>query len=448
MTQATPLQLALNDALSERTRLALRPIDSMFSGADHKRPQAWLEYGYPENPTFDDYIRLYERHGIAHGAINTLVEKCWETDPWVIEGEEKDDKAPDTAWEKDLKRVFREARIWSTLRQGDVRRLVGQFSGLLLQLRDGKKWDLPVTGGTVGLVKLIPAWQSSLTVDTWDEDVTSATYGEALVWNFNEGGTGGRQLKVHRDRILILGDYRDGVPFLRAGFNSFVDLEKIQGGSGEGFLKNAARQLHVGFEKDVNLQAIAQAYGVPVGELQSLFDQVTRDVNQGVDATVITQGASVSALTVAVPDPSPHYSIALQTACASVRIPSRIVVGAQQGDTASKLDIEAFNSRGQGRRETVLTLDIENLVRKLMAVKVLKPIERFTVMFDDLRAASQSDKLDAALKMADIVQKLAGSGDVAPFTSADIRDTAGLQALDPEELEPLPDVDDADEVVE
>ncbi len=441
MTQATPLQLALNDALSERTRLALRPIDSMFSGADHKRPQAWLEYGYPEKPTFDDYFRLYERHGIAHGAINTLVEKCWETDPWVIEGEEKDDKAPDTAWEKDLKRVFREARIWSTLRQGDVRRLVGQFSGLLLQLRDGETWDKPVTKSTVALVKLIPAWQSSLTVDTWDEDVRSDNYGEALMWNFNEGGTGGRQLKVHRDRILILGDYRDGVPFLRAGFNSFVDLEKIQGGSGEGFLKNAARQLHVGFEKDVNLQAIAQAYGVPVGELQSLFDQVTRDVNQGVDATVITQGANVSALTVAVPDPSPHYSIALQTACASVRIPSRIIVGNQQGERASTEDLAAFNGRGQGRRETVLTTDVENLIRKLMAVKVIKPIERFTVMFDDLRAASQSEKLDAAVKMADINQKSAGSGEALPFTAADIRDTAGFQALADSELPPLPDVD-------
>lgn len=441
MTQATPLQLALNDALSERTRLALRPIDSMFSGSDHKRPQAWLEYGYPEKPTFDDYFRLYERHGIAHGAINTLVEKCWETDPWVIEGEEKDDKAPDTAWEKDLKRVFREARIWSTMRQGDVRRLVGQFSGLLLQLRDGKTWDQPVTGGTVALVKLIPAWQSSLTVDTWDKDVRSETYGEPLLWNFNEGGTDGRQLKVHRDRILILGDYRDGVPFLRAGFNSFVDLEKIQGGSGEGFLKNAARQLHVGFEKDVNLADLARAHGVPLSELQALYDDVTRGVNQGVDATVVTQGASVSSLTVSVPDPSPHYSIALQTACASVRIPSRIIVGNQQGERASTEDLAAFNGRGQGRRETVLTLDIENLVRKLMAVKVLKPIERFTVMFDDLRAASQSDKLDAAVKMADINQKSAGSGEALPFTSADIRDTAGFQALDEADLPPLPDVD-------
>lgn len=448
MTSATPLQLALNEALTERTRMAFRPLDQVLGGlgADHKRPQAWLEYGYPENPTFDDFYRLYERHGVAHGAVNTLIEKCWETEPWVIEGEDKDDKAAETGWEKELKRIFRDARVWPTVRQGDLRRLVGKFSGLLLQLRDGGRWDEPVTSSAPKLVKLIPAWESSLSVATWDEDVNSETYGEPITWNFQEGGDKGRQLVVHRDRILILGDFRDGVPFLRAGYNSFVDLEKVQGGSGEGFLKNAARQLHIGFEKDLDLVGIARAHGVPVGELQSLYDDVTRNVNRANDATIITQGANVTPLSVSMPDPSPHYSIALQTACASIRMPSRIVVGAQQGDTASSLDIETFNARAQGRRETVLTADLEDLVRKFMAIRVLKPIGIFTVRFDDLREATQTDKLDAAVKMADIVQKMNGSGDVAPFTAADIRDVGGFQAMSDSELPPLPDTDPLDEV--
>lgn len=449
MTSATPLQLALNEALTERTRMAFRPLDQVLGGlgADHKRPQAWLEYGYPENPTFDDFYRLYQRHGVAHGAVNTLIEKCWETEPWVIEGEDKDDKTAETSWEKELKRIFREARVWPTVRQGDLRRLVGKFSGLLLQLRDGGQWDQPVTSNAPKLVKLIPAWESSLSVATWDEDVNSETYGEPITWNFQEGGDKGRQLVVHRDRILILGDFRDGVPFLRAGYNSFVDLEKVQGGSGEGFLKNSARQLHIGFEKDLDLAGIARAHGVPVGELQSLYDDVTRNVNRANDATIITQGANVTPLSVSMPDPSPHYSIALQTACASIRIPSRIICGQQQGNLASEEDQKAFNARGQGRRETVLTADLENLVRKLMAIKVLKPIGIFSIMWSDLRESTQSDKLDAAVKMADVCQKMAGLGDAIPFTAAEIRSTAGFEALSDADLPPLPDTDPLDEEV-
>ena len=32
----------------------------------------------------------FERGGIAHGAVMTLNENCWSTDPEVIEGEEED----------------------------------------------------------------------------------------------------------------------------------------------------------------------------------------------------------------------------------------------------------------------------------------------------------------------------------------------------------------------
>lgn len=442
------LQLALNDALSQRARLGFRRIEDVLPGmaADSKRPKAWAEYGYPECPTFDDFYRLYERHGVAHGAINRLTEKCWETDPWIIEGEKKDDKKAETAWERELKRVFKAARVWPTLFEADKRRLVGKFGAVLLQLRDGGAWQDPVTATAPALVKLIPAWESSLSPDTTDDDPNSETYGDVITWSFSEGGDNGRQLTVHRDRILILGDYRDGVPFLRAGYNSFVDLEKIQGGSGEGYLKNAARQLHVGFEKDVDLRSIASAHGIALSELQSVYDEVTKGMNQGIDSTIITQGANVSALSVAMADPSPHYSIALQTACASVRIPSRIIVGNQSGERSSTEDRADFAARAQGRRLKVLSHDIENLVRKLADIKVLKPIADFSVIWDDLREASQAEKLESAVKMADIVQKMAGSGDQVPFTSADIRDTAGFD--NDVSLPVLPDTDPIDPEIE
>ena len=163
---------------------------------------------------------------------------------------------------------------------------------------------------------------------------------------------------------------------------------------------------------------------------------MTRDLNRGIDATLITQGGSASPLSVAVSDPEPHYAIALQSACASVRIPSRIVVGNQSGERASTQDLAAFNSRGQGRRLKVLTPDIERLVRKFADVGVIQPIAEFAVIWDDLSEATQAEKLANAAIMADIVQKTAGSGDRAPFDSADIRDAAGLEAWAADEALP------------
>lgn len=437
------MQLALNEALSSRDQSIQRQLMALHGtqGLDAKRPKAWAEYGYPDQLTFNDFHKLYDRHGVAHGVVNVLAEKCWETNPWVIEGDEFDDKRPETPWERDLKRVLRNANVWDTMCRADVRRLVGHYAGVLLQLRDGAAWNQPVARSSrIELVKLVPAWEGQLRVKATDDDPNSETYGEPLMWTFDEAkvGSGSRSLDVHPDRIVILGDLRDGTPFLKAGYNSFINLEKVEGGSGESFLKNAARAIAINFDKDVDLANIARAHKVDMAGLQKIYDGVTRDLNRGIDATLITQGGSASPLSVAVSDPEPHYAIALQSACASVRIPSRIVVGNQSGERASTQDLAAFNSRGQGRRLKVLTPDIERLVRKFADVGVIKPIAEFAVIWDDLSEATQAEKLANAAIMADIVQKTAGSGDRAPFDSADIRDAAGLEAWAADEA-PLTD---------
>lgn len=80
-----------------------------------------------------------------------------------------------------------------------------------------------------------------------------------------------RGVTVHPERIIILCEGSEdenmlsGVPFLRAGYNKLLDLEKVSGGSAEGFLKNASRQLGIAFDKETNIanlskQAIESGY--------------------------------------------------------------------------------------------------------------------------------------------------------------------------------------------
>ena len=72
----------LTQAIASRVQLLGR------GGIDTKRPTAWCEYGFPESLDFDDFFRVFKRTDLAHGAVKQTVEKCWETDPWVIEGDE------------------------------------------------------------------------------------------------------------------------------------------------------------------------------------------------------------------------------------------------------------------------------------------------------------------------------------------------------------------------
>ena len=438
------LEMALNSALSERQAIASRQ-SLLTGGIDAKRPDSWCSYGYKETLCFGDYYRLFERGGIAHGAVMTLTETCWQTDPEVIEGEEEDRAEAPTAWEKQFKKLAKRLKLWEKLRDADMRRLVGRYSGIILQFKDSKDWDKPVgKASEAQLINLIPAWEGQLTVLSWFDNPKDPNFGKPKEFQYHENDVDnnmtaepGRMVTLHPDRVVILGDIRNGIPFLQAGFNDCVNMEKVLGGSGESFLKNASRQLAINFDKEVNLEEIARAHGVPSSELQEIFDEVTRGMNRGQDQTVITKGATVTPLVANVPDPIPAFDVSLQSFCASIRTPSKIIVGNQTGERASTEDQKTFNKRCQGRRVSVLSSDIETFVDHLMRLGVLLTLE-YSICWDDLTEASKDEKMSIVMKMADCNAKMLSSGQPV-FTAEEMREVGGYD--NDEELPPLPDMD-------
>jgi len=154
------------------------------------------------------------------------------------------------------------------------------------------------------------AWAGSLTVSEWDTGLNSKTYGQPKMWQYAERLPNGssRRVNIHPDRVFILGDYSDdAIGFLEPAYNAFVSLEKVEGGSGESFLKNAARQLNVNFEKEIDFNNLASLYGVSIDELQDKFNDVAGEMNRGNDVLMTTQGATVTPLVTAVADPSATY---------------------------------------------------------------------------------------------------------------------------------------------
>jgi len=417
------LTLAVNHALSD-VRLA-RARAMAFNpgmGLDAKRSSAWCEYGFKEDLTFDDLYKLYRRGGIANGAVNKLVINCWRTNPEVIEGDISDESREETEWEKASKQVFTH-RFWRAFAKADTRRLVGRWAGILLHIKDSKNWNEPVVKGKA-LQKITPVWASALQVGNRDGNgnITNWQYTETL----SDGSTARRD--IHPDRILIIGDMSDDeIGFLEPGYNACVSLEKVEGGSGESFLKNAARQQNINFDKEVDFNNLASMYGVTVDELQERYNEAAREINRGNDALLITQGAQITSMVSAVSDPSPTYSVNLQTFSSSVDIPSRIIVGNQSGERASTEDQIYFNARCQSRRGD-LSFDIEDLVDKLIYLQALKPVSKFSIVWDELNEQSSSDKLDSAVKMSNINQTSLASGE-AVFSGDEIRVAAGYQPL-------------------
>lgn len=441
---ASNLQLAVNHAMHDAAlaRARMNLLNPLGMGLDDKRAAAWCEYGFKQNLDFHDFYKLYRRNGLASGAVEKLAGTCWKTNPWVIEGDEEDESRKETGWEGKAKRVLT-ARLWRRFREADARRLVGRYSALVLRVKDSGKWHEPVKGGRKALEEVVPVWAASLK-PRWDTNLNSESYGKPIMWNYVERGANGHpgnNINIHPDRVFILGDYsEDAIGFLEPVYNNFVSLEKVEGGSGESFLKNAARQLNINFEKEINFDNLASLYGVTVHELRDAMNEAAVEMNRANDVLLNTQGATVTPLVSTVPDPSPTYNINLQTISAGLDIPSRVLVGNQQGERASTEDLKFFYARCQSRRMD-LSFEIEDLVDHLVRIGVLDSTGEKTVMWDDLTEQTSGERLDNAAKMSTINQTALATGEEV-FSNDEIRVAGGF---DPKDSEPLEEGDDKDE---
>lgn len=439
-----PLFLALNQALghkrmsSVQRRLA-QCRDNGLLGQDSKRPKSWEAFGWAESLDFTNYYRLWERGGLAHGAVSRVISKCWQDEPEVIEGEPEETKRPPTPWEKEFKKFAKASKLWEVFREADKRRVIGHYSAIILQIADGKQWQQPVNKrGAKRLVKMIPVWEGQLTVSDWGVDETQEDYGQPKMYSFQEKAVtnldssesaasyAGRDVQVHPDRVIILGDILDGVPMLRAAFNDFVNIEKILGGSGESFLKNASRQVAINFDAEVDLEDIAAAHKVKLSDLSTLYDSVTAGLNRGIDQTLITQGATVQPITTTVPDPQQHFNISLQSAAASIMLPVMIWIGSQTGERSSTEDQKDWNNTCQGRRVQVLSSDIETLVAHLMRIGLVRSLPETSVSWSKLNESTQKEKLENSELMGKVNALFAPTGEF-PFDAAEARDVAGFE---------------------
>ena len=87
-----------------------------------------------------------------------------------------------------------------------------------------------------------------------------------------------------------------------------------------------------------------------------------------------------------------------------------------------------------------LSFEIEDFCDKLIELQVIDAVVQKAVVWDDLSAQSDSEKLDAAIKMAQINSASIATGE-QPFTGEEIRTVAGYEGSP----EPLPEVDDDEE---
>ncbi|MAX51685.1 MAG: DUF1073 domain-containing protein [Methylophaga sp.] len=448
----TRLTMAVNQYMSERRLASMRQALAYGAGynasSDTKRPKSWENYGFPNTLNFYDFLNLYQRNSLAKAGVNRLIRKTWQDNPWIIQGDTTDEKTTEKPWERDVRKLFKRLNVWQKFQDADRRRMVGAYSGLILRVADNARWDEELQPGG-DLIEIIPAWEGQLTPGTWDENPNSPRYGQPTTWNYNEGNVQtadtpppARSVTIHHSRVVIVGDYREGVSELEAAYNDFVSVVKITGGSGEGFLKNASRQLSVEYSDSQSLPELARSYGVGMDELNERLNEMMADLNSVIDAAAFTTGGKINPLVANVPQPKEHFEIQVQCIAASLEIPTKVLIGNQQGERASTEDQDDFNNRCQARRGGDLQTDIRRFIDRLMEYRIIPPVpgDEYEVMWSELNDASLADKLAMLKTATEAVKNMAGTGEIIA-TGDELRAIIGWEALTEPEV-PADDLGD------
>lgn len=419
--------------LIANTLASQRALAAQYIQRDMKHNHAF-DYGYPDTVEFEHAYATWRRNGFAKALVGKTTDKTWQDAPVLREKEETHDE---TVLEAGIRERFDDIRVWQAMKQADARSMVGRYAGLLFRLRDGRQWSEPVgrvARGVDGLVEVVPAWEGQLTVSQWDNDPMSETFGQPQMFLYdstidtrNSGVS--HAMEVHPDRVYIWSE--DGTVHgqskIEACYNALLDMEKIRGAGGEGFWKNAKSQPVLSASPDVDMNALAAAFGVELSELADELDAAMERFNRGFDQGLFLQGMDAKTLGVTLPSPEHFFNVAVQEVAASWPIPQKILVGMQTGERASTEDANEWSQIIMARRAAMVMPNIRDVIRKLERFGVL-PDRDWFIQWADLTEATLGQKFDIAAKMADINSKSLAYGEVA-YTIDEIREVTEYEPL-------------------
>lgn len=408
----------------------------------------YRDYGYPDSLTFNNYMNMYSRFGIAKRVVEIYPDVCWITPPNITESSDQ--------FKRELDLIIERLNMWQRLKGLDTRQRVGQYAGFFMRVKDNAKPsdELKKLSAGNSLIDMMPLYESQLKPLTYEKNVQSERYGQPLTYQFKPRAEGGRNpdttdtVTIHHSRVIIAAEGADnggiyGVPVLQSIYNSLMDARKIIGAGGEGFYKNAAQS--VVFE--LTDASSASQNALLLEKFNDNFDDWMR--NRGLRG-MWTPGLKPTVLQSDLANPKEFLAAALSDIAAGSSVASTVISGMQTGRLASTEDSKSVLSTGQSRRGNWLTELVRNTIDWMITYGVL-PKSEYTVEWDDLLALSDTEKLTNVGLMADANQKQFSSGGQPVYSAGEMRDKSDYEPdVDPDlaDDEGDQDVKDDDEIIE
>ena len=385
----------------------------------------FCDFGYPDLLKFSNYWNMYRRFGPAAAVVNIPPNLSWLSPPTI-------ESSPRVLRELDI--LIQKNNLWNRLKGLDKRQRVGRYAGLFVQVADGEKpmEEVKMLNGVGSVVNLKPIYEGQLRVDTTGEDVTKPDYGQPTMYEFTPSGDGDRNrddsttIRIHPSRIIIAAEGADdgsiyGISSLENIYNDLMDLRKISGAGGEGFYQNTRSAPVINAEKD---------FKAPTGKEKEALEKEIDDFLSKWQRKFVSKGLTFNYPDITLTDPKEFAENSWNNIAAGSGISSSELRGAQTGVLAGDKDNKSTMIMVQSRRENFLTELVTNVIDWFMLHSVVETAP-FEVIWDDMTAASDEDKLALSFKMSETNLNQFKAGGSPVYEESEMREMSGF---DPEEL--------------
>lgn len=433
-----------------------------YHGADQKR-DVWTVAGYPAIVTFDALWNMQARFGIAKAGIHLIVNKCWESNPTITDGE-FDGERTLTQFEQDLEVLINKHHLFARLKGVDWRNRIGRYAGILPIVTETEKTSpsdpASKSRGIESLLKLVPLPESQLSVENVqsNSDISSADYGMPTHYMLKQDVSGDRnpiensEVRLDPSRVFIFAEGADdgsifGIPANEAGFNDLLDMTKTLVAGSEGNYKNSKQRL-VHNITDSNVAGVMATDK----KLKAEWEKSNEEFSSGFDTSLMTYGITTQALQSMISDPTPAFTNSLNSFAASHGLPATEFIGAQMNKQATASNNSALNNAAESRRENTLNPSVTGFLMYLVDRGIMaNPTNEILIEWDDLNEPTFGEKVTNMKLLAETAKVLTEAGRDPTFViNAEAHITKTLNIEDvatPSDLESFGEGDDLDKVI-
>lgn len=371
--------------------------------------------GYPEQDTlsFEDYWSWYDRNPIAGDIVKKPVFYSWKNNPTITEDE---DEKTNTSFEKDIKNIRENTKLFHYMKRADKISGIGQFGILVIGTSKGKLHE-PLEdsqlNGPEDILYVKPYHQGSVDIEEYYDDVTNKKFGDPKFYKveIEYPDTGQTETKtVHETRVIHIAENKDesdviGRPRLKRAYNNLIDLLKVVGSGAETFWLNARNPKQFQPKDD---------YEFGPNEKEDVEEEIEKFYHD-LSRWIKTQGIEINELSNEIADPSGNFETIIKMLAAAANMPIRILVGNEAGELASSQDERNWLSYIENRRETHVNPEIiEPFIDwGIKKGAISEPKDNYDINWPNLFQLDANEKSEILKNVSKSLQNMSPSGDVS-----------------------------------